>query len=47
MSFICKFYGIIDIICALIILFATPLPDVIKIFLALILLVKGIPSLFG
>ena len=44
---ICKIYGVVDISAALIIYFATPLPDVLKLILAGILVFKGIPSLFG
>ena len=48
MSAICKFYGIVDISVGLIIFFADiPLPDFIKYIILLIMLFKGIPSLFG
>ena len=48
MSVICKVYGVIDIIAGLIIFFADlPLPDFIKLIILLIMLFKGIPSLFG
>jgi hypothetical protein len=48
MSAICKLYGIVDIATALILFFYhIPLPDIIKIPIILILLFKGIPSLFG
>ena len=47
-SMICKFYGVVDITAALIIFFADlPIPDIIKIFLALVLVFKGIPSLLA
>jgi len=44
---ICKIYGIIDIVSALIIFFATPLPGIIKLIIAFILCFKGVPSLFA
>jgi len=44
---ICKIYGIVDIISALIIFFTAPLPGIIKIIIAFILVFKGIPSLFA
>ncbi|HLD48972.1 MAG TPA: hypothetical protein VJB11_01275 [archaeon] len=46
-SLICKVYGIVDILAGLIIFFATPLPDIIKLIFLIIFLFKGIPSLFA
>jgi hypothetical protein len=42
-----KILGIIDIIAALLILFWVGAPFMIKIFFIIVLLVKGIPSLFA
>lgn len=46
-AMICKIYGIVDIISGLIIYFGTGLPFPIKLLILLIMLFKGIPSLFG
>ncbi len=46
-SIIAKIYGIIDILAALIVLFAIPMPNLIKIAIVAILLIKGIPSIAG
>lgn len=46
-SIICKIYGVVDLISALLIYYYAPLPDIIKSILILILVVKGIPSLFA
>ncbi len=40
-------YGIVNVIAAAYIFFIFPLPSVVKIFLVLILLFKGIPSFAG
>ena len=44
---ICKIYGIVDIAAGLIIFFALDVPDIIKIIILLVMLFKGIPSLFA
>ena len=47
MSLICKIYGVVDIISAILIYFHAPLPDILKIIIAFILVFKGVPSLFA
>ncbi len=47
MDIICKTYGIIDILTALTIFFMLPLPGIIKIMIIIILVFKGISSIFG
>ena len=42
-----KLYGVVDIVCGLLVYFYVPLPDIIKILILLIMLFKGVPSLFG
>jgi hypothetical protein len=44
---ICKIYGIIDITAALIIFFGLNIPDILKTIILLVMLFKGIPSLFA
>jgi hypothetical protein len=44
---LCKIYGIVDIASGLIIYFGTELPVAIKLIILIIMLFKGIPSLFG
>jgi hypothetical protein len=46
-SITAKFYGVIDIISGLLIYFYTPIPDVFKIIILAVMLLKGIPSLFA
>ncbi len=42
-----KFYGVVDIISGLLIYFYVPIPDIFKILILLVMLIKGIPSLFA
>jgi len=42
-----KFYGVVDIISGLLIYYYVPIPDFLKIFILIVMLVKGIPSLFA
>ncbi|MFC2143516.1 hypothetical protein ACFLQN_03890 [Candidatus Aenigmatarchaeota archaeon] len=42
-----KFYGVIDILAGLLIYFYVPIPDFLKLFILIVMLVKGIPSLFA
>ena len=47
MSLICKFYGVIDLTAAVLVWWFVPIPDIIKLLIVLVLVIKGIPSLFA
>ena len=42
-----KFYGVIDILSGVLIYTYVPIPDILKIIILVVMLVKGIPSLFA
>ena len=47
-SMICKVYGVVDLIAAVILIFAElPVPNFIAWILAAIFIIKGVPSLFA
>ena len=47
-SYICKLYGAVDLIAAALIVFGgVPIPDIAKYILAIIFVIKGVPSLFA
>lgn len=47
MGALLKLYGVIDILAGFLIYAYAPLPDFLKIFILIIMLFKGVPSLFG
>ncbi|MFH1420824.1 MAG: hypothetical protein ABIG30_02545 [Candidatus Aenigmatarchaeota archaeon] len=47
-SIICKVYGIVDLLAALLLFVGNvPVPDIVKYIIIIIFIVKGVPSLFG
>jgi len=42
-----RFYGIIDITSGILIYMYVPIPDFFKVLILIVMLVKGIPSLFA
>ncbi len=47
-SMICKVYGVVDLIAAVLLIFADlPVPDFVAWILAAIFIIKGVPSLFA
>ncbi len=47
-SYICKVYGVIDLLAALLLIIGdVPIPDFIVWIIAAIFVIKGVPSLFA